>query len=139
MGGCSSVINPLGGQKRTQHRLQRDRNSCLWRYFLPHIDKGDEFGGEAPLLRVAELRRVSSHHLSQLIKHTVPLWVGKPSRGQLILKHIALKFKHTESGKLQIWRKSQHFLQIALFINKHLLHKASLFREESRGATPHYI
>lgn len=73
--------------------LGHDRNSCCrinsqHSRFLPQVDKGDEFGGEAPLLRVAELWRVSSHHLGQLVKHTVPLRVGKPSRGQLILKHI---------------------------------------------------
>lgn len=54
---------------------------------LPQVDKGDEFGREASLLRVAELRRVSSHHLGQLVEHTVPLRVGKPSCGQLVLKH----------------------------------------------------
>lgn len=55
---------------------------------LPHVDKGDEFGREAPLLRVAELWRVSPHHLGQLVEHTVPLWVGEPACGQLILKHM---------------------------------------------------
>lgn len=52
----------------------------------PHVDKGDEFGREASLLRVAELWRVAPHHLGQLIKHAVPLWVGEPSCGQLVLK-----------------------------------------------------
>ena len=55
---------------------------------LPHVDKGDEFGREAPLLRVAELWWVSPHHLGQLVEHTVPLWVGEPASGQLILKHM---------------------------------------------------
>lgn len=53
----------------------------------PQVDKGDEFGREASLLGVAELRRVSPHHLGQLVEHTVPLRVGKPSCGQLVLKH----------------------------------------------------
>lgn len=52
----------------------------------PHVDKGDELGREASLLRVAELRRIPPHHLGQLVKHAVPLRVGKPTRGQLVLK-----------------------------------------------------
>lgn len=59
----------------------------------PHVDKGDEFGREAPLLRVAELRRVAPHHLSQLIKHAVPLRVREPSGGQLVLKQTEHRWK----------------------------------------------
>lgn len=59
----------------------------------PHVDKGDELGGEASLLRVAELRRVAPHHLSQLIEHTVPLGVGEATSGQLVLGK-----RHTHTG-----------------------------------------
>lgn len=66
----------------------------------PQVDKGDEFGREASLLGVAELRRVSPHHLGQLVEHTVPLRVGKPSCGQLVLKHTI--YVELEEGKLII-------------------------------------
>lgn len=52
----------------------------------PDVDEEDEHGGEASLLRVAELRWVAPHHLSQLIKHAVPLRVREPSGGQFVLK-----------------------------------------------------
>ena len=55
--------------------------------FSPQVDEGDELGGEAPLVRVAELGGVPLHHLGQLVEHTVPLGVGEATRGQLILTH----------------------------------------------------
>ena len=54
--------------------------------YSPEVDKVDELGGELPLLRVAELRGLALHHLRQLIEHAVPLGVGKPAGGQLVLR-----------------------------------------------------
>lgn len=95
----------------------------------PHVDKGDELGGEPPLVRVAELWRISSDHLGQLVEHAVPLGVGEPARGQLVLKrtNAHVRTYRTAAKVLMLLGFNANIFNVVF---QFLLLKLSLFRNK---------